>query len=305
MPGTNLASAVQPISTTLWIRETEPYPTGTGDILLAMSAECIGTPPTTANTFHHGCTLTQLDTATGTASLYENTGSAASVVWTLVGTSSPGTISLANTHILVGNSSNVAVDVAMSSEATIANTGAVTLTNSAVIGKVLTGYVSGAGTVAATDTILSAFNKINGNVTALSAAGVGGALTAAHIIVGSAGGVATDTAMSGDITISTTGVTAIGSGKVLLANLGSGITPSHVVKYAGKITWSGSGATLATTVNGVAATDIVMATIQGAPSQAAYLVSAAPTTNTITLVLSAANTSNDAVIAYQVLRAAS
>ena len=40
---------------------------------------------------------------------------------------------------------------------------AVTLSNSAVIGKVLTGYTSGAGTVAATDTILQAVQKLNGN----------------------------------------------------------------------------------------------------------------------------------------------
>ena len=39
----------------------------------------------------------------------------------------------------------------------------VTLTNSAVIGKVLTGYTSGAGTVAATDSILGAIQKLNGN----------------------------------------------------------------------------------------------------------------------------------------------
>lgn len=95
----------------------------------------------------------------------------------------------------------------------------------------------------------------------------------------------------------------IGAGAVTLAKLDAGITPSHVVKYAGKITWSGSGASLATTVAGVASTDIVMATIQTVPTQAAYLVSAAPTTNTITLVLSAANTANDAVIAYTVFRA--
>lgn len=43
----------------------------------------------------------------------------------------------------------------------------VTLTNSAVIGKVLTGYVSGAGTITATDTILSAIQKLNGNIGAL------------------------------------------------------------------------------------------------------------------------------------------
>jgi hypothetical protein len=40
---------------------------------------------------------------------------------------------------------------------------ATTLTNSAVIGKVLTGYTSGAGTVSATDTILQAIQKLNGN----------------------------------------------------------------------------------------------------------------------------------------------
>ncbi|MBK7497370.1 MAG: hypothetical protein IPI28_18945 [Candidatus Omnitrophica bacterium] len=76
--------------------------------------------------------------------------------------------SLTDAHIFVGNASDVPTDVAMSGEATLANTGAVTLGNAAVIGKVLTGYVSGAGTVAATDTILQAINKLNGNAAAIS-----------------------------------------------------------------------------------------------------------------------------------------
>jgi len=42
----------------------------------------------------------------------------------------------------------------------------VTLSNAAVIAKVLTGYVSGAGVVSATDTILSAIQKLNGNIVA-------------------------------------------------------------------------------------------------------------------------------------------
>lgn len=47
----------------------------------------------------------------------------------------------------------------------VTSTGNVTtLTNAPVIAKVLTGYVSGAGTISATDSILSAFQKINGNV---------------------------------------------------------------------------------------------------------------------------------------------
>lgn len=91
---------------------------------------------------------------------------------------------------------------------------------------------------------------------------------------------------------------------VTLAKLASGITPSHIVVYAGKVTWSGSGASKVATVTGVASTDVVVASIQTAPTEAAYLKSAAPTTDTVTFVLSAANTSNDAVISYSVLRAA-
>lgn len=76
-----------------------------------------------------------------------------------------GTLSstLASANFYLGNGSNVATAVVMSGEATMSNTGAVTLSNAAVIAKVLTGYVSGAGTVSATDSILSAIQKLNGN----------------------------------------------------------------------------------------------------------------------------------------------
>ena len=55
--------------------------------------------------------------------------------------------------------------ISLTGEATGSGTGsfAVTLGNAAVIGKALTGYVSGAGTVTATDTILQAIQKLNGN----------------------------------------------------------------------------------------------------------------------------------------------
>ena len=61
--------------------------------------------------------------------------------------------------------SNVTTNANLTNEATSVGN-AVTLTNSAVIGKVLTGYVSGAGTVAATDSILQAIQKLNGNTAA-------------------------------------------------------------------------------------------------------------------------------------------
>ena len=73
--------------------------------------------------------------------------------------------------------------------------------------------------------------------------------------------------------------------------------------FVGSHTWSGSGATSAATVTGVLATDLVIATIRTKPTQAAYIRGVVPTANTITFELSAANTSNDAVITYQVLRA--
>lgn len=96
----------------------------------------------------------------------------------------------------------------------------------------------------------------------------------------------------------------IANDAVSLEHLDSGITPSHIVVYAGEFTWSGGGASVAHTVTGAKATDIVIATIQTAPTQDAYIKSAAVTDNTVTVTLSAANTSNDAVIAYQVIRAA-
>jgi hypothetical protein len=62
-----------------------------------------------------------------------------------------------------GNSATVTTNANLTGEVT--STGnATTLTNSAVIAKVLTGFASGAGTVSATDSLLSAIQKIVGNL---------------------------------------------------------------------------------------------------------------------------------------------
>lgn len=129
------------------------------------------------------------------------------------------------------------------------------------------------------------------------------ALASGHILVGSAGGVAADVAMTGDITISNAGVTAIGSAKVLLANLATGITPSHVVKFAGKYTTLGGSATEAQTVTGVASTDVVLATLQQKGATPRTILTTAPTLNTLTYVFSG-DPSTDHIVSYQVLRAA-
>lgn len=75
--------------------------------------------------------------------------------------------------------------------------------------------------------------------------GTTAALTSAHIFVGSAGGAATDVAVTGDVTISNAGVTAIGAKKVL---------ETMVAIADGKILVGGAGgAAAAQTMSGDAA----------------------------------------------------
>jgi len=165
----------------------------------------------------------------------------------------------------------------------VANNAITTGSTDTLYGNFMSG-VAGAITIGST-------NIIQGRLLSPVAITVDGTATAISLPVGGSG---------------TTQTIALASGNTFVGSLAgvATVTPiSHVVKYAGKITWSGSGATLATTVTGVLATDIVQCTIQTAPTQAAYLAASTPTTDTITNTLSAANTSNQAIIAYTVFRA--
>ncbi len=54
-----------------------------------------------------------------------------------------------------------------------------------------------------------AVDKINSNFTSLGATTAGGTLTSAHLLVGSSGNVATDTEVTGDVTIDNAGATTI------------------------------------------------------------------------------------------------
>lgn len=71
---------------------------------------------------------------------------------------------LPQNYIFVGQSDGNASGVSMSGEASILDTGALTLDNDSVIGKLLTGFTSGAGTITASDSILSSIQKLDGNV---------------------------------------------------------------------------------------------------------------------------------------------
>lgn len=95
----------------------------------------------------------------------------------------------------------------------------------------------------------------------------------------------------------------IANSNVTLAKLASGVTPSHVVKFAGKHTTTGGNATEAFTVTGVLSTDIVIATLQQKGSTPRTILTVVPTTDTITLVFSG-DPSTDHIVSYMVLRAA-
>jgi hypothetical protein len=73
---------------------------------------------------------------------------------------------------------------------------------------------------------------------------------------------------------------------------------AYTVYAAGVMPWTGSGTEKALTVSGLAATDVVVASIQTVPTEAAYLAEAHCQQNAILFTLSAANTSNDAEIAW-------
>lgn len=107
----------------------------------------------------------------------------------------------------------------------------VTLTNSAVMAKVLTGYVSGAGVVSATDSILQAIQKLNGN----TAASGSGTVTSVSVVTanGISGTVATP-ATTPAITLS---LTTTGTGTTyVLATSPALVTPLLGTPTSGVLT---------------------------------------------------------------------
>ncbi len=97
---------------------------------------------------------------------------------------------LTSGNILVGSAGNVATSVAMSGDIAITNTGVTSIQADTIVNA----DVNSAAAIA--------YSKL-------------ATLASGNVLVGSAGGVATSVAMSGDVTISNAGVTAIGANKVL------------------------------------------------------------------------------------------
>lgn len=212
-------------------------------------------------------------------------------LWVATSVNSGGLSStLADGSIFVGNASNVATGVAPS--------GDITLTNAGVFG-IASGVIVNADINAAAGI---AFSKL-------------ATLTSGNLLVGSAGGVPTSVALSGDATLIASGALtiandAITTAKILnanvtLAKLASGITPSHVIKFANQVTTVGGAAAEAFTVTGaVAATDRAFVQVVDNGTNNVTVLQAVVTTNTLTVTFSA-DPGNDAVINYQLIRVAS
>ena len=69
-------------------------------------------------------------------------------------------VKLPDSYMLVGNSLGVGNGVPMSGDASMVDTGAVTLSASAVVGKTISAYSATSGTITGSDSILSAINKL-------------------------------------------------------------------------------------------------------------------------------------------------
>lgn len=164
---------------------------------------------------------------------------------------------------------------------------------------------------------LAEFDSVGGNLadSGIAAADVQtNALTDGHIFVGSALGVATDVAVSGDLTLVNTGAftianNAVTTAKILnanvtLAKLATGITPSHVIKFAGQPTTVGGAAAEAIAVAGALITDLAFVQMVDNGTNNVTIVDAVVTADTLTVTFSA-DPGNDAIINYQIIRAAS
>lgn len=137
--------------------------------------------------------LYSYNVTTDTGSLVYLQPSITNGVITLVSLNNPAVITLANGDIFVGNASNVATGVALSGDATITNTGVMTIANSAIINA----KVSASAAIA--------FSKL-------------ATLATGHLLAGNAG-VVTDVALSGDATIGATGVLTIANAAVTSAKV--------------------------------------------------------------------------------------
>lgn len=145
---------------------------------------------------------------------------------------------LPSANIYVGNGSNVGTAVALSGDATLSNTGILTIANSAInSAKIADGSITSTditdATITATD--LASMSATSGQVLtfngttwapATTVAGLSTTLTSGNIYVGSSGNMATSVAVSGDATINNSGTLTIANNSINTAKIADGSVTS-------------------------------------------------------------------------------
>lgn len=136
-----------------------------------------------------------------------------------VNTAAVGAITLTQDHIMVGDASNLAADVAMSGDATIVASGALTLANTAVA----------AGSYTLTNLTVDAKGRITAaaNGSALSTT-----LADTKILVGNGANVATAVNLSGDATLANTGAMTLATVNANVGTFGSATKTTTVTSNA-------------------------------------------------------------------------
>ena len=185
--------------------------------------------------------------------LNADVGAAAAIAWSKMA-------ALTDAHILVGNGSNVATDVAVSGDIAMANDGTVAIAAGVIVNADVNAAAAiawskmaaltdahilvGSGANVATDVAVSGDITMANDGTVAIAAGVivnadvnaaaaiawskMAALTDGHVLVGSAGNVATDVALSGDATLDNTGALTIANNAVTIAKVEDALTKEIV-----------------------------------------------------------------------------
>lgn len=183
---------------------------------------------------------------------------------------------LPSAQILVGSAGNVPTAVALTGDIAVTNTGVSSIASGVIVN-------ADVNASAAID-----FSKL-------------ATLTSTNILVGSAGNVATSVAVTGDVTIGNTGVTAIGSGKVLKAMLATGINPAAICVAAGTGSYAGGSTTATFTIAGMLDTDILVVS-KVTNANASYIITVTHSTTTASIVLD--TDPGASTFAYQLMRAA-
>lgn len=139
-------------------------------------------------------------------------------------------------RVVMGNASNAATVTEITGDATLASTGVLTLSNSGVSAATVNNSatsvtpltIDAKGRITATGsavTITPSFNSLTSVPTTLAGYGitdaVGNAATAGRVLLGNSSNLVAATEVTGDVTISSSGVTAISSGVIVDADVKS------------------------------------------------------------------------------------